>query len=240
MNWQGNVDLAIQTQLYRRVAVESLSPRGDLPLPPVGSEQADSEALGYANGDNTWLQIGQQLAYSKASDGYLGTYVGRGPAGALHIVMTEAWQGQVTPQFFDTRRAWAWPIFDGVAKLAPHFKLPHEAELRDFVQKAAAQAPQALQPWLGVAGSLANLLLAISESGGGAIGIYMLVDTDGMTPEMAAYGEQWHAKEDPLALHTRTLTSVAVDLQNRKAHGHTPIGSLDLGDFNASLQGAQW
>ena len=241
MSWQSNVDVAVQHQLYRRVAVDSLSPAGELPMPPTGTDESVQAALGYANTDDTWLRIGQQLAFLKDSDGYLGSYLGRGSTGALHVITAEAWSGIVTPSFFEERFDWIWSIFRGVARLAPDFSLPMEVEIRDFIQRSAAVAPEPLQPWLGVAGSLANLLLALAESSGAAIGIFLLVDTDGLSPETKAKaGRSDNIKSDRWGLHARTLTAVAVDLVERKAHGHPPPRSLDLGMFNASLRGARW
>jgi hypothetical protein len=200
-----------------------------------------SAALQYAKTNDTWQRIGSQLAFLKESDGYFGSYLGRGSTGALHLIHVESWSGNVNPAFFDTRFEWVWSIFHGMAKLVPDFKLPMEAELRAVVQESAQLAPEALKPYLGVAGSLANLLLAISQSSGAAIGIYLAVDTDGMSPEMTADAESWgNQKKDNWAVHTRTLSGVAVDLPSRMAHGHTPTGSLDLGKFNASLRGARW
>ena len=90
-----------------------------------------------------------------------------------------------------------------------------------MIQKAEGQPPEPLRPWLGVIGSLANLLLAVSESSGAALGNFLLIDSDGMTPEMVAYAERLHHKEQTFSFHAHSLNAVALDLQNRMAHGHT-------------------
>jgi hypothetical protein len=94
-----------------------------------------------------------------------------------------------------------------------------------------------MQPYLGVMGSLANLLLVLSEARGAMIGVFMLVDTDGLSPDVVAAAENWkYVAKNQFALHSQNISGVAVDMPARTAHGHTQPGSLDLHLFNAMLK----
>ena len=57
------------------------------------------------------------------------------------------------------------------------------------MKQAGDLAPTPLKPYLGVAGSLANLLLAVSESSGALVANYLLIDSDGLSQEMVKAGQ---------------------------------------------------
>jgi hypothetical protein len=239
MAWNVNIDRAVSAQVFARIAVDQLQSGGALPLPPSGTEQAVAEALRFANGDDTWLHIGRQMALLKDSPGFFGTYLKRGATGALQLVTIEAWSDPVHAEFFSTRFEWVWPIVHGIAQLAPHFKLPAEQELRDFFSNVGPVLPGPMQPYLGIAGSLANLLLHLSESSGATIAAYLLVAPNGLSPDLvAALEANRYAHKAEFSVHAQYLSGIGVDMPANMAHGHTPWGSLDLGELNGSLRGA--
>jgi hypothetical protein len=232
---------ALLAQGYRRVAVEKLTPAGDIDLTdPAVPAQLD-QAMRAATSSTDWSNVGQRFALLRQmGEGHFDNLFLQARGRVLHLAVVTRFgssplQGEWLRKAFD----YAWPIVENIEDVLGKSELPGP------VQEAGKQLVSAYigadDPLTAAAASLLNAALVARVVNAGPSTALIAICEAGFTPEVAGQVDNWDffRKKFEIAINQPYMSTFLWDVNTGEVRGRDEVGggTLSPTQLRESLQG---
>lgn len=227
---QHRLHLALLAQGYARVAVEHLTPTGDIELSapnvPAELDKALRSAIDYTN----WRAIGERFALLKETPGgHFDNLYLRANEHVLHLAVVGRFgTAPLAPTWLRSAFSASWPIVENIDDLLETFPLP--AALQTTGQQLVTAYLGAADPLTQAAASLLNAALVARVVNAGPLAAYIAICEAGVTSEVRAEVDGWKffEKKAKLAMHPPYMAGYLWDTMTNQVHGHDEQGGGTL------------
>jgi hypothetical protein len=233
---------ALLAQNYARVAVEKLTPAGDIDLTdPAVPAQLD-QALRDATNTTNWNAIGHQFALlPHMAGGHFDSLYLRADGHVLHlVVVTRFGSSPLQEEWLQTAFDYAWPIVENIEGHLEKFTLP------PALQETGKQLVNAYlgddDPAVQAAASLLNAALAAHLVNAGPSCALVAICEAGFAPELGSKVDQlggFFRKKFELAVYPPYMAAFLWDVNSGEVRGKDEAGggTLSPTQLRQSLKG---
>lgn len=232
---------ALLAQGYARVAVERLSPAGDIDLTDARVPAQLDQTLRAVTNQTDWRGLGQRFALLRGMRGqhFDNLYLQARKKMLRLVVVTRFGTSPLMGESLRPALDYVWPIVENTESLLERFKLP------PAVQSAGKQLVDAYinagDPMTQAAASLLNAMLAAHVVNAGPACVFVAICEAGFTAEVAEEVDNWKffRKKTEFKIYPPYIATVLWDVTTNSVRGRDQIGggTLSPAELRQSLAG---
>jgi hypothetical protein len=216
---------ALLAQGYERVAVEKLTPAGDIDLTDATVPAELEHALTATTSGTNWTHLAQQFALLKQMEGghFDNLYMKVGDELLRLVIVARYGTSPLRMEWLERDFDYAWPVVANLEGLLEKFPLPAAAQ--EAGRKLIETYFSSNDPATQAVASLLNAALGSRLVDSGPYAAFCAICEAGATPELIGRLDQsLLKKKTELSLHVPYLAGFIWDLTTGQIHGKDLMG----------------